>query len=89
VSVDTGLRAAEKLQSLLDRGEQGDDVVDMRRRVNLILEAVKSTVPQEMWGAIAEKLDEYQQLALGVDDKTDDVEDVFDPRDCDDMDDAM
>lgn len=49
VSVDTGLRAAEKLQSFLDRHDQRNEAADMRRQVNLILGAVKSTVPQEMW----------------------------------------
>ena len=40
----------------------------MRRQVNQILDAVKSTVPQEMWGAIIDKLDEPQQPALTLDD---------------------
>jgi hypothetical protein len=61
----------------------------MRRQVSLISDAVKTAVPQEMWGAIVKKLDEYQQPALGVDDETDDVEDVFDPGDCDDVDEEM
>ena len=43
VGVDTGLRAAEKLQSLLDKRDQGDEVADMRRQVNMITDAVKST----------------------------------------------
>jgi hypothetical protein len=38
---------------------------------------------------IVEKLDQVEQSALGVDDETDYVEDVFDLGDCDDMDDAM
>jgi len=58
VSVDTGLRAAEKLQAVLDRCGQGDDVAEMRVQVGRIIDAVKSTVPQEMWGAIIEKLDQ-------------------------------
>jgi hypothetical protein len=84
VKVDTGPRAAEKLQSILDKCDPGDEIADMRRQVNLILDAVKSTVPQEMWGAIFERLDEYQQPAHGVDDETDYDNDVFDPGDCDD-----
>ncbi len=56
VSVDTGLRAAEKLQSLLDRRSEGPDVAEMMVQVDRIINAVKSTVPQEMWGAIIEKL---------------------------------
>jgi hypothetical protein len=86
VSVETGLRAAQKLQSVLDKHDPGDDIADMRRQVNLIQDAVKAVVPQEMWGAIVEKLDEYQQPALDVDDETDYDEDVFDPGDYDDVD---
>jgi hypothetical protein len=38
---------------------------------------------------IVEKLDQVEQPALGVDDETDYVEEVFDPGDCGDVDDAM
>jgi hypothetical protein len=38
---------------------------------------------------IVEKLDQVEQPALGVDDETDYVEEVFDPGAYDDMDDAM
>jgi hypothetical protein len=89
VSVDTGLRAAEKLQSVIDKREQGDDIDAMRLQGSQILDAVKTVVPQEMWGAIVETLDPVERPTLGVDDETDYDEDVFDPGDCDDMDDAM
>jgi len=49
VGLETGLRAAEKLQSILDKRDKGDDVAEMRRQINQILDAVKSTVPQESW----------------------------------------
>ena len=42
-----------------------------------------------MWGTIVVKLDQVEQPALGVDDETDYEDDVFDPGDGDDMDDAM
>lgn len=38
---------------------------------------------------IVEKLDQVEQPALGVDDETDYVEEVFDAGDYDEMDDAM
>ena len=60
----------------------------MSRQISQILDAVKSTVPQEMWGAIIDKLDQVEQVALGVGDETDYDDDLFDPGDCDDMDDA-
>ena len=50
VSVETGLRAAEKLQSVLDGRERGTDVLELKVQLGQILEAVKSTVPQELWG---------------------------------------
>jgi hypothetical protein len=89
VSVDTGLRAAEKLQSVIDKREKSDHIDAMRLQGSQILDAVKTVVPQEMWGAIVEKLDPVERPTLGVDDETDYDEDVFDPGDCDDMDDAM
>ena len=79
----------EKLQSILDKRDQGDDIAEMRRQINQILDAVKSTVPQEMWGASIDKLDQVEQVAPGVGDETDYDDDFFDPGDCDDMDDAM
>jgi hypothetical protein len=51
----------------------------------LICDAVRSTVPQEMWGAITDKLDEPQQPTLAFDDETDDVEEVFEPDDYDEL----
>jgi hypothetical protein len=45
--------------------------------------------PAGSGGVIVEKLDQVEQRALGVDDETDYVEEVFDPGDYDEMDDAM
>src|SRR6478672_5777390 len=61
VSVETGLRAAGKLQSVLDGRERGTDVLELKVQLGQISDAVKSTVPQEMWGAIVEKLEELEQ----------------------------
>ena len=80
----TGILAAGRLQSLIDSVDYSRDVLLMNVQLGQILDAVKSTVPQEMWGAIIDKLD---QPALGVDDETDYDEDVFDPGDYDDVDD--
>jgi hypothetical protein len=85
VSVDTGLRAAEKLQSLLDRREQGTDVAQMMVEVGRVIAAVKSTVPQEMWGEIAEKLQQPEQHRA-FDVEIDVPDDVFDPGEVDDID---
>ena len=62
VSVDTGLRAAEKLQSVLDGRERRTDVLELKVQLGQIIDAVKSTVLHRMlWGAIVEKLDEAEQ----------------------------
>ena len=39
----------------------------MRFQLGKISEAVKSTVPQEMWGAIVEKLEELEQHSEALD----------------------
>ena len=71
VSVETGLRAAEKLQSVLDGHEQGTDIARMRIELGRIIDAVKSTVPQSMWGEIIEKLDQMEQAIPRVDRRRD------------------
>jgi hypothetical protein len=57
VGVETGLRAAEKLQSVLDGREQGTDVARMRVKLGRIIAAVRSIVPESMWPEILRKLD--------------------------------
>lgn len=81
VDVNTGMIAAGRLQSLIDSRAGQPDLLQVRLQFNQILNAVKSTVPEEMWGDIVEKLDQAQQPALSFDDETDRVEEVFDP-DC-------
>ena len=50
VTVETGLRAAEKLQSVLDGRERGTEVLELKVQLAMISKAVRSVVPQEMWG---------------------------------------
>jgi len=81
VSVETGLRAAEKLQSVLDGRQRGADVLELKVQLGQIGEAVRAVVPQSMWAAIVEKLEELEQhpeaLDVGTDDFDDD--DPYDP----------
>ena len=71
VRVETGLRAAEKLQSVLDRRERGTEVLELKVQLGNISKAVRSVVPQEMWAAIVEELEEFEQhpevLDVGMD----------------------
>jgi hypothetical protein len=93
VSVETGLRAAEKLQSVLDGRDQGADIARMRVDLGRIIAAVKSTVPQEMWGEISGKLDRPElEHSVPFDEDADDFEeedDVFDPGDFTEEDDEF
>ena len=92
VSVETGLRAVEKLQAVHDKRDPGDDIADMRRQVNMILDAVKAVVPQSMWGDIVEKLDQLEQHPDALDvgeDGFDADDDAYDPTEFIDEDDEF
>ena len=84
VSVETGLRAAEKLQSVLDGRDLGTEVLELKVQLGWIQAAVKSTVPEEMWGEIVEKLEEFEQqhpeaLDVEADSFDDDDDEPYDP----------
>jgi hypothetical protein len=89
VSVETGLRAAEKLQSVLDGRELGTEVLELKVQLGWIQTAVKSVVPEEMWGEIIEKLEEFEQHPEALDVGTDSFDDdePFDPTEFIDDDD--
>jgi hypothetical protein len=82
------LEGRRKLLALLNKRDQSDDIAegasgqpDPRRG--------EIDGPAGSGGVIVEKLDQVEQPALGVDDETDYVEEVFDPGDYDGVDDAM
>jgi hypothetical protein len=83
VGVETGLRAAEKLQSVLDGRERGADVLELKVQLGQIGEAVRAVVPQSMWAAIVEKLEQLEQhsgaLDVGEDSFDDADDDPYDP----------
>jgi hypothetical protein len=49
VSVDTGLRAAEKLQALIDARAVEADMASLRVEVGRIIEVVRTFIPSERW----------------------------------------
>ena len=49
VSVDTGLRAAEKLQALIDARAGEADMASLRVQVDRIIEVVRTFIPRERW----------------------------------------
>ena len=65
----------------------------MKVQLAAICDAVKSTVPQEMWGEIIEKLEELEQhqeaLSIGRDSFDDADDDPFDPTEFIDDDDEF
>ena len=93
VSVETGLRAAEKLQSVLDGRERGTDILELKVQLYQIGQAVRSVVPESMWGAIIEKLEELEEdpqaLDVGTDSFDDADDEPYDPTEFVDEDDEF
>ena len=91
VTVETGLRAAEKLQSFLDGRERDTDVLELKVALDRIGQAVRAVVPESMWPAIIAKLEELEQdqevLDVGTDSVDDDDDEPFDPTEFMDEDD--
>jgi hypothetical protein len=56
VSIDTGLRAAEKLQALTDARVGEADVVTMRAQMGRVIKTVREFVPREQWPALQARL---------------------------------
>jgi hypothetical protein len=77
VDVNTGMIAAARLQAMIDSRAGQPDMAHIMVQMNHIIEAVKSTVPREMWGEIVRKLDGVVES----DDRTDEEIEEFDPAD--------
>lgn len=78
VDVNTGIVAAARLQSLIDCRDHSHDLLVVKVQLAAICDAVKSTVPQEMWSEIIEKLDEFEQHQDAPDSGTDSFDDADD-----------
>jgi hypothetical protein len=92
VDVNTGIMAAGRLQSLRDSRDYDHELLVMKVQMAAICAAVKSTVPQSMWGEIIEKLDEAEQHSevLDVEEGAfDDDDEPFDPTEFIDEDDEF
>ena len=91
VDLNTGIVAAGRLQSLIDSRDYSREIAELRFQVFKIGEAVKSTVPQEMWAEIVEKLEELEQHQEALDVGTDsfDDDDPYDPTEFIDDDDEF
>jgi len=49
-----------QLQSVLDGRERGTNVLELKVALDQIGQAVRSVVPESMWAAIVEKLEELE-----------------------------
>ena len=78
VDINTGMVAAGRLQALIDSRAGQPDWADIRVQVNRIIAAIKSTVPEAMWGEIVSKLDGTVEA---VEPLEEDEADIFDPDD--------
>jgi hypothetical protein len=89
VDVHTGIVAAGRLQSLMDSGDDGRELLLMKVQLGWIQAAVKSIVPQEMWDGIIEQIEEFEQHQEAIDVGTDSFNDdePFDPTEFIDDDD--
>ncbi|MGO4445070.1 hypothetical protein AB4Z42_17095 [Mycobacterium sp. 2YAF39] len=76
VDVHTGILAASRLQSILDARVEQPNLLQIRVQLNKIVDAVRSTVPQEMWADILQALDVPTDPVRG-----DDVIDFYDTND--------
>jgi len=56
VSIDAGLRAAEKLQALTDARAGEVDVATMHAQMGRVIETVREFVPREQWPALQARL---------------------------------
>lgn len=57
VEVSTGMRAAEKLHQLTREQESSGDMAELMLQLNKVVEAVKATVPENMWPAILARIE--------------------------------
>ena len=93
VDVHTEILAAGRLQSLIDSRDYSRDLLVLKVQLSQNCDAVKSTVPQKMWGEIVEKIEELEQhqeaLDIGTDSFDDADNDPFDPTEFIDDDDEF
>ena len=90
VDVNTGMIAACRLQALIDSRAGQPDWAHIMAQVNHIIEAVKSTVPRELWGEIVRKLDQLEKHPGSpyVETETcDEADEAYDPIEFADVDD--
>jgi hypothetical protein len=87
VDVNTGMIAASRLQALIESRASGTSIAEMLVEMNRIINAVKSTVSEDLWPEILRRMNgDYAALEPPVDEEPDAFGPAEDPFDGDDLD---
>ena len=87
VDVNTGMIAAGRLQALIESRASGTRMVDIMVQMDRIIDAIHSTVPEELWPEILRKLDGDETQAGGRGSNTFEPDDnCYDADDFDELD---
>jgi hypothetical protein len=81
VDVRTGMIAAGQLHAMIESLASGTSMADMLVKIDRVIKAVKSTVPESMWPEIVRKIEEDGETPEPKDDETgffDSDDDPFD-----------
>ena len=85
VDVNTGMLAAGRLQALVDSRAGEQNLAEIIVKMNRVIEAVRSTVPPELWPEICRKLEGDDEPAEPLEEEEDGVldpgDDAFEPDD--------
>jgi hypothetical protein len=90
VDVNIAMMAAGRLQALIDTRAGQPDIVDMRVKMNRVIDAVRSMLPESSWPELVRRIDgedgpaDPQHHQIGAVDAADEE---FDPPELDEMDD--
>ena len=81
VDVNTGMIAAGRLQALIESRAGGTRIADLRVQMGRIIDAIHSSVPEELWPEILRKIDGPVAADMPADEfeDCDDAEDEYDP----------
>ena len=80
VDVNTGMIAAARLQALIESRTSGTRIADLMVQMGRIIDAIHSTVPEELWPEILRKIDGpvAADTPAGEFEDGDDAEDEYD-----------
>ena len=81
VDVSTGMIAAARPQALIESRAGGTRIADLRAQMGRIIDAIHSTVPEELWSEILRKIDGPVAADTPADEFEDDdeAEDEYEP----------